>query len=251
MTIPSPPDPDDELLGRIARAEDTAIRFFYESFIRPVRARLLATGLSEAECEDLETDVLYEAVQKINSFDRNKGRFITWLLTIAKHRAIDFQRARGWTETEKGFQSNEVSLEGLIQKTSRQTQSKAPLGQDERAMLRHTLTRVEQGDADGEAVRLPSVRKALTALKEWLEGRSEEDRIAAEHYLYGTSWRDVAAKLSQSGKPVLENAAKQRGHRLIERAKRELAYLFPQTNPAASDTAHENNAPPTLMDGVK
>lgn len=227
MTIPSPPDPDDELLARIARAEETAIKWFYKTFLRPIRARLLATGLSEAECEDLETDILYEAVQKIKSFDRTKGRFITWLLTIAKRRAIDFQRARGWTETNSGYQSNEVSLEALTEKTFRQAQSKAPLDQDEKAMLRHTSSRVEQGDVGREEeVRVPFIRNALTALRQWLQARSEEDRIAAEHYLYGTPWRDVAAKLSQNGRPVLENAAKQRGHRLIERAKRELAHLF-------------------------
>jgi RNA polymerase sigma factor (sigma-70 family) len=255
MTIPSPPDPDDELLGRIAKQDESAVEWFYKTFVRPVHARLSACGLSYEECEDLIGEVFYEAVRKIDSFDRRKGRFITWLLTIAKRRGIDFQRARRWTKTESGFQPNMVSLDELTERAARQVQSKAPMGEDEETALRRAAIPVSVDMEDREtvegAIRVSLVQQALDVLKTWLQGRPEEDRIAAEHYLYGTPWADIAARLSQLGKLVSENTAKQRGHRLKEQAKRELAHLFLQVNPAASDTAHENDAPPTRMDGVQ
>lgn len=255
MTIPSPPDPDDDLLERIARQDEPAVKWFYKTFVRPVHARLSACGLSHDECEDLIGEVFHEAVRKIDSFDRRKGRFITWLLTIAKRRGIDFQRARGWTKTKSGFQPNVVSLEELAESAARQVQSKVPMGEDEETALRRAATPVsvdiEDRETEEGAIRVSLVQQALDMLKNWLQGRPEEDRIALEHYLYATPWADIAARLSQRGKPVSENTAKQRGHRLKAQANRELAHLFLQADPAASDTAHENDVPPTRMDGVQ
>ena len=63
MTIPSPPDPEDELLERIAQQEASAVEWFYKTFLRPVRARLHACGLSDEECEDLVVQLVERSRQ--------------------------------------------------------------------------------------------------------------------------------------------------------------------------------------------
>ena len=134
MTIPSPPDPDDDYLARLAQVDAPTVKHFYRQFLPPVRAKLAAAGLGEDECRDLAAEVLYEAAQKIRNYDRRKGRFITWLLTITQRRGVDYVRKRGWLETEKGYVPREISLDGLEDDVRQRYAAKEALNADQSAV---------------------------------------------------------------------------------------------------------------------
>lgn len=84
------PDTRPSLLLRLRDPEN---RQAWEEFVglyQPIVLRMaIRRGMQEADPEDLTQQVLMKLVHAIDSFepDRNRGRFITWLKTIA-HRAI-------------------------------------------------------------------------------------------------------------------------------------------------------------------
>lgn len=255
MTIPSPPDPDDDALARLARHEPRAVREFFKGFVGPVRAKLQSLGLGRDEYRDLANEVLLEAVQKITGYDRKRARFITWLLMIAKNRAIDYLHKRGWIKEGERYVPRELSLEALDESARRRRAAKESVSVDEAAVVRFLTGQQapsgeDQTEEDANAS-TTQVQRAVAVFQEWLAKRPEADRIAAQGLLYGTPWAEVAKELSQLGKKINANAAKQHGDRLKKRIARELAYLFGPADHAAAAAAGEPVKPPIDMEGVR
>jgi RNA polymerase sigma-70 factor (ECF subfamily) len=86
---------DIELLGAIARGDEQALASLYD------RYRLILFGLilrilhSRAEAEDVLQEVFLQVWQKAANFDETRGRPFTWLVTLARSRAIDRLRTLG------------------------------------------------------------------------------------------------------------------------------------------------------------
>ena len=78
----------------IARGEETALASLYD------RYRLILFGLilrilhSRAEAEDCLQEVFLQVWRSASSFDEARGRPFTWLVTLARSRAIDRLRAQ-------------------------------------------------------------------------------------------------------------------------------------------------------------
>jgi RNA polymerase sigma-70 factor, ECF subfamily len=87
------PDPaqisDVELLHAIARRDEQALASLYD------RYRLILFGLtmrilnSREEAEDVLQEVLLQVWRRASDFDEQRGRPFTWLVTLARSRAID------------------------------------------------------------------------------------------------------------------------------------------------------------------
>jgi RNA polymerase sigma-70 factor (ECF subfamily) len=88
-------DADIKLLSAIARGEEEALAALYD------RYRLILFGLiqrilhSRAEAEDVLQEVFLQVWQKAANFDEARGRPFTWLVTLARSRAIDRLRSLG------------------------------------------------------------------------------------------------------------------------------------------------------------
>jgi len=96
---------DVELLRAIARGDEEAIAALYD------RYRLILFGLilrilhSQPEAEDVLQEVFLQVWRRASDFDEKRGRPFTWLVTLARSRAIDRLRALGSrdrTATEAG-----------------------------------------------------------------------------------------------------------------------------------------------------
>jgi DNA-directed RNA polymerase specialized sigma24 family protein len=259
MTIPSPPDPDypdDEARARIARCDPREVRTFFAQLVGPVRAKLASLGLSADEYRDLANEVLLEAVQKIGNYDRAKGRFITWLLTIAKRRGIDYQQKRGWIKEGDRYVPRELSLEAIADSARRRRAAKESPSADEEVVVRFLTERQASTDEERtggeESIPTTRVQQAIAVFQGWLEARPEVDRIAAQGLLYGTPWAEVAKDLSRlRNKKVDANAAKQHGDRLKKRVERELAYLFDPADHAEASEGEGRANSPIDMEGVR
>ena len=87
--------PDDELLHAIARGDETALASCYD------RYRLILFGLilrilhDREEAEDCLQEVFLQVWRRARDFDESRGRAFTWLVTIARSRALDRLRASG------------------------------------------------------------------------------------------------------------------------------------------------------------
>jgi RNA polymerase sigma-70 factor (ECF subfamily) len=87
--------PDDDLLRAIARGEEAALAAVYD------RYRLILFGLilrilhDREEAEDCLQEVFLQVWRRACDFDSARGRAFTWLVTIARSRALDRLRAAG------------------------------------------------------------------------------------------------------------------------------------------------------------
>ena len=86
---------DDDLLHAIARNDETALAAIYD------RYRLILFGLilrilhDREEAEDCLQEVFLQVWRRARNFDQSRGRAFTWLVTIARSRALDRLRAAG------------------------------------------------------------------------------------------------------------------------------------------------------------
>lgn len=96
MAAEATPSEDGEArLGERLRAGDEeALRGVYERFGRVTFGFLLKTLGDRAAAEDVQQQVFLEVWRRARSFDPERGRLLTWVMTIARTRAIDQLRRR-------------------------------------------------------------------------------------------------------------------------------------------------------------
>ena len=151
---------DSDLLHAVARNDEAALAAIYD------RYRLILFGLirrilpDRAEAEDVLQEVFLQVWRRAGDFDEARGRAFTWLVTIARSRALDRLRSAG---------------------------SRARLGEEAAQMPRD-----EVGDAELDAVKSEArtiVRNALAELPE------EQRRTLFLAYFEGLTQTEIAARL--------------------------------------------------------
>lgn len=86
---------DVQILRAVADGDEQALGQLYD------RYRLILFGLilrilhSQAEAEDVLQEVFLQVWRRASSFDETRGRPFTWLVTLARSRAIDRLRSLG------------------------------------------------------------------------------------------------------------------------------------------------------------
>ena len=86
---------DVELLHAVARGDEAALARLYDGY-RVILFGLLVRILnSREEAEDILQDVFIQVWRRAKDFDETRGRPFTWLVTLARSRAIDRLRQLG------------------------------------------------------------------------------------------------------------------------------------------------------------
>ena len=86
---------DNELLHAIARGDEQSLAALYD------RYRLILFGLilrilhDRQEAEDVLQEAFLQVWRRAGDFDEERGRVFTWLVTIARSRALDRLRVLG------------------------------------------------------------------------------------------------------------------------------------------------------------
>jgi RNA polymerase sigma-70 factor, ECF subfamily len=86
---------DNELMRAISRGDEQALAAVYD------RYRLILFGLilrilhDRQEAEDVLQEAFLQVWRRAADFDESRGRVFTWLVTIARSRALDGLRALG------------------------------------------------------------------------------------------------------------------------------------------------------------
>ena len=86
-------DPADDALVRAAGGDRAAFAELYDLLSARVFGLILRVLVDRAQSEEVLQDVFLEVWQSAGSFDPDRGRARTWLLTIAHRRAVDRVRA--------------------------------------------------------------------------------------------------------------------------------------------------------------
>jgi RNA polymerase sigma-70 factor (ECF subfamily) len=84
---------DDELLRRMAEGDEQALGTFYDRWNAMVHAVVLRILRQRDDVEDVVEEVFWQAWRQSNRFEAARGSVQTWLLTIARSRALDKVRA--------------------------------------------------------------------------------------------------------------------------------------------------------------
>jgi RNA polymerase sigma-70 factor (ECF subfamily) len=84
---------DIEYLRAIQRGDTAALATLYDRYRAILFGLILRILHSEPEAEDVLQDVFIQVWQRAASFDPDRGKPVTWLITLARSRAIDRLRA--------------------------------------------------------------------------------------------------------------------------------------------------------------
>jgi RNA polymerase sigma-70 factor (ECF subfamily) len=85
--------PEPELVAALRRHEQAAYAALYDQYAPALFGIIGKIIPDRAEAENIFQDVLVKVWRNIEHFDPEKGRFFTWLATIARRTALDVVRS--------------------------------------------------------------------------------------------------------------------------------------------------------------
>ncbi len=111
--VNSTPEQISDLLARMGRKDESALRELHHMFVKRIYAFALNRLHDEQDAQSVAIDVLYEVWQHPDRF-RGESQFSTWILGIAKFKVLMMLRARKPQMQELDDEINEtVPAEGM------------------------------------------------------------------------------------------------------------------------------------------
>ncbi|MEX2235937.1 MAG: sigma-70 family RNA polymerase sigma factor [Dehalococcoidia bacterium] len=86
---------DDELMNGMRDRDITAFETLYKRYADLVFSACLRVLSDPAMAEDMAQEIFIRVWRKPESFDPERGKFVTWLLSVSRNRAVDEIRSRG------------------------------------------------------------------------------------------------------------------------------------------------------------
>lgn len=86
---------DVELLHAIARGDEQALASLYDRYRVILFSLVLRILHSRDDAEDVLQELFLQVWKRASDFDESRGRPFTWLVTLARSRAIDRLRSQG------------------------------------------------------------------------------------------------------------------------------------------------------------
>lgn len=103
------------LVARMANRDEAALSQLYDMTVKRLHTFALRIVRDPGLAEEVTEDALFQAWREANRFDVNRGKVITWLLTICRSRALDALRrvdAAECVEDPDIYRSHEASTSG-------------------------------------------------------------------------------------------------------------------------------------------
>jgi RNA polymerase sigma-70 factor (ECF subfamily) len=108
---PAGTPPDEELIARVCWREEPALGEIYDRYNRLVYAVVLRIVGDRESTEEVVQDVFQAVWQSAGSFQPS-GNFSSWLIGIARHRAIDTTRSRRYRSRAREDLLDDTRLAG-------------------------------------------------------------------------------------------------------------------------------------------
>ncbi len=100
---------DVEILRAVAGGDEQALGQLYDRYRLILFGLILRILRSQPEAEDVLQEVFLQVWRRASSFDEARGRPFTWLVTLARSRAIDRLRSLGSRERAGEEAAREVT----------------------------------------------------------------------------------------------------------------------------------------------
>lgn len=86
---------DAALIALVSRRDESALAMLYDRYSRLVYSVAFRVVGHRQLAEDVTLDTFQNVWQAAASFHQDRGRFVTWLMSVTRHRAIDELRRLG------------------------------------------------------------------------------------------------------------------------------------------------------------
>lgn len=130
-------DDSPALLARVGRGDREAFETLYERFEVLVYSTAVHVLGDAAAAEDVTQEVFLRLWRRPDRYDADRGRFISWLLSITRNRAIDELRGRG---RRRRFETDPPeAAENSIDHSAEGDPSHLALLQEDRIVVRKAL----------------------------------------------------------------------------------------------------------------
>lgn len=131
---------DEELMDRLASRDLGAFEALYDRYGDLVYSVSLRVVGDTYVAEDVTQDVFLRVWRRPDQFDLRRGRFVTWLLSVARNRSIDQRRSQSRRMRHEAMPpSNEEEEDVIPSDDDRDDPALATVLADERAAVRTAL----------------------------------------------------------------------------------------------------------------
>ena len=130
---------DDELMDRLAARDLGAFEALYDRYGDLVYSVSLRVVGDTYVAEDVTQDVFVRVWRRPEQFDLRRGKFVTWLLSVARNRSIDHRRSQARRLRHEALPSVEEEEDVLPSEDSRDDPAAATVLSDECAAVRAAL----------------------------------------------------------------------------------------------------------------
>ncbi len=101
------------LMERIAKRDSRALRDLYGRFSRALYNVIFSIVKRKEDAEEILCEIFHQVWERAPSYDISKGSVYTWLLTMARNRAIDRIRSKGYRQGNAQSQQEVEELQGF------------------------------------------------------------------------------------------------------------------------------------------
>ena len=130
---------DDELMERLEQRDLGAFEALYDRYGDLVYSVSLRVVGDTYIAEDVTQDVFVRVWRRPDQFDLRRGKFVTWLLSVARNRSIDHQRSMSRRMRHETLPAAEEEEDILPTGDERDDPSFVAVLSDERAAVRKAL----------------------------------------------------------------------------------------------------------------
>jgi len=130
--------PDEALMLAIASRDEHAFAVLYDRYIDLVYSASFRVLADAGLAEDTSQDVFVRLWNRPETFIAERGRFLSWLMSVTRNRAVDELRARGRRRKREGGSLGEPdeAAEPLFSTDPIDPQGSAELHEDQLAVRR-------------------------------------------------------------------------------------------------------------------
>ena len=128
--------PDDDLVAAVAQRDTRAFEALYERYGNLVYSVTLKVLGDVVAAEDAVQDIFLRLWRRPDRFDSSRGRFLSWLLTVARNRAIDERRSRG---RRQRHEADSALIDDAMPGDDHDDPAAAAVLADQRAAVRRAL----------------------------------------------------------------------------------------------------------------
>ncbi|MBT8267556.1 MAG: sigma-70 family RNA polymerase sigma factor [Bacteroidia bacterium] len=96
----------DTLIVQFQNKNEIAFEQLYNMYAKSIHGIIYSIVRDEEIAEELVTDVFMKAWSNAESYSKEKGRFFTWLLNIARNTAIDKLRSKSFKNKKQNLQAD-------------------------------------------------------------------------------------------------------------------------------------------------